>query len=285
MCVSRRNVVLGASTVAFSCLTSLGAQAQDKEGVDAVEEPVSDVGCGTLDPYEGSLTIIDFSPAEKQNITEFRINDYGAFIFSKRWRKSDGLTPNTGKITLGCYFMNGSISQQRKVIEAARDWLKGDLKKLIDFRFDVPRERSHIRISLGGRVNNSYVGRYNLRITKERVTMNLANFSRRRVVQHEFGHALGLRHEHRFPDAIEFNRDVVIADARARWGWSEAQTERNILDPLSKNAQCIGDPSFNPRSVMIYPIPKTWTRSGKSYGGNNPISNRDRRCLIGVYSA
>ncbi|WP_299648427.1 hypothetical protein [uncultured Tateyamaria sp.] len=231
------------------------------------------------------MQIIDFSSEQQQVIQDLQISDYGTFVFAKRWRQRDGLTPNSGKITLGCGFFNGKPEQHALVVNAANDWLDGRLGQLIDFRFDVPVSDAHIRIQLGGNRNNSYVGRDNLRIPKEEPTMRLANFNRPSTVKHEFGHALGLRHEHRFPGAISFREDVVVEEMRRRHGWSQAQTYRNILTPLDSSAKCIGDPDLNETSIMMYTIPSRWTQDGASYQRAGIITERDRRCLIGVYSA
>ncbi|WP_371171208.1 matrixin family metalloprotease [Aliiroseovarius sp. 2305UL8-7] len=252
---------------------------------ETLEPPAEDFGCTTLDTFPDSLEVTDFSPSQRELLDTLQFTDFGTFLFSKRWRKVDGLTPNGDKITLGCHFFNGNPSQQQTVIDAASDWLTGELGNFIDFRFGVDRNESQIRIQLGGNRNNSYVGRDNNSIPKNRQTMNLANFNSAATVKHEFGHALGLRHEHRFPGAIEFREDVVVSEMRDKHGWTTAQTYRNILTPLGSSAKCIGDPELNEKSIMMYTIPRRWTVDGKRFSRAGVITERDRNCLWGVYSA
>lgn len=284
MYLSRRYFLKrSAAALTCGCMPQFALGGSQSNG--EIEPPVEDYGCSALDPFTDQMQIIDFSPEQQKVIQDLRISDYGTFVFAKRWQRSDGLTPNSGKITLGCSFLNGRPDQQAVVVNAASDWLEGSLGRLIDFRFGVPESESHIRILLGGNRNNSFVGRDNLRISKEAPTMKLANFDRPSTVKHEFGHALGLRHEHRFPDAINFREDVVVEEMRRRHGWSKAQTYRNILTPLDSSAKCIGDPDLNGQSIMMYTIPSRWTEGGASYRRAGVITERDRKCLIGVYSA
>lgn len=283
MHIKRRSFITNsAALLGCSCLPSIS---HSQSASESLEEPAEDFGCTTLDTFPDSLEITDFSPSQRTLLKTLQFTDYGTFVFSKRWRKSDGLTPNQERITLGCHFMNGSASQQRTVMDAANDWLRGDLGDLLDFRFGVSASESQIRVRLGGNRNNSYVGRDNLSISKSQQTMNLANFNNSATVKHEFGHALGLRHEHRFPGVIEFNEDIVVSEMRNKYGWSTAQTYRNILTPLGDSAKCIGDPQLNEDSIMMYTIPSHWTVDGKSFSRAGMITERDRKCLVGVYSA
>lgn len=281
--IHRRNFIhLCSSAISCSCLP-FAALAQQAE-VEIVE-PSEDFGCSTLDSASNELDVIDFSPSEERILEDLQFTDYGTFVFAKRWRRSDGLTPNTGKITLGCHFFNGSEEQRRQIALTAQEWLAGELGNLVQFQFGVSAEESNIRISLGGNRNNSYVGRDNLFIPRDQQTMNLGNFNHLPTIRHEFGHALGLRHEHRFPGAIQFRENVVVSEMRDRFGWSTAQTYRNILEPLGESGRCIGDPNLNPQSIMMYSIPRSWTVDGLAYERSGIITERDRRCLLGVYSA
>jgi Astacin (Peptidase family M12A). len=74
-----------------------------------------------------------------------------------------------------------------------------------------------------------------------------------RVTLHEFGHALGLIHEHKRPDApIKWNREAALK-YYSFTGWSEAMIEEQVMKqfegPILKSSP------FDPTSIMIYPIP------------------------------
>ncbi|HEY1067806.1 MAG TPA: M43 family zinc metalloprotease, partial [Pirellulales bacterium] len=58
----------------------------------------------------------------------------------------------------------------------------------------------------------------------------------RSVVLHEFGHALGLIHEHQNPcSQIKWNRDAVIKDLSSPpANWSRDKIQKNVLDAVAE---------------------------------------------------
>jgi hypothetical protein len=199
------------------------------------------------------------------------------------WTQKDGATPGTGTITLDVHFMNGTRGERDLVRRVAPEWTAGRLGKRIQFRFDAPRKGSHVRVLFrGGHGNVSEVGRKSLAVPENRHTMNLDDINRRGIL-HEFGHVLGLRHEHQNPNSgIVWNEPVVIAALKAM-GWSKQKVEENIFERFSQDCTCAGDPTADPQSVMMYPIPKEWTLNGFSSDLNWNISKRDRACLVREY--
>ncbi|MDX0200944.1 hypothetical protein GOB99_15315 [Sinorhizobium meliloti] len=284
--MKRRHFLTGAACALCSAaLTVHSTAAEDEDFIcSSVEPPQQSFEVDFYAWTEGRTpeSINDAIAAAKTN---FKLNDYGTAFLADRWREMDGLTPNSGVITLGIAFLSGSAPQQDLVRNLAVEWLEGGVEQRIAFRFDVPPSKAQIRISFnpdGG--NNSLVGRQALLSPVLNRTMNLAQVTRR-VTLHEFGHALGLKHEHmNVHGPIVWDEKKVISEMRETHGWSSATTRRNILQKLSNDASCVGDPGFNPQSIMLYPIPKRWTLNGFSSRLNTNISDRDRQCLRGVYS-
>jgi hypothetical protein len=104
------------------------------------------------------------------------------------------------------------------------------------------------------------------------------------TIQHEFGHALGLLHEHLHPDFDgQLDEGFIIAEMR-KGGWDEATTRLNILNRMGSKEQCVGDPQYNPNSVMMYNIPKRWTKNNKRFQRAASIQDRDIACVLGMYS-
>lgn len=205
---------------------------------------------------------------------------------SQLWRQEDGATPHTGLITLNVCFLNGTRADHDLVRQIAPQWTHGRLGRRIAFKFGVRASASHIRVKFrGGGASVSEVGRDNLKKTPDRRTMNLSVVDHRDIL-HEFGHALGLKHEHQHPTSgIRWNKPVVLRDLKQRAHWTKAMVEENIFKHFSKNCTCIGDPKPDPLSIMLYPIDPTWTLDGRGTHYNTKLSKRDVGCLEREYKA
>ena len=104
----------------------------------------------------------------------------------------------------------------------------------------------------------------------------------RRVTLHEFGHALGLLHEHQHPEGgIHWDREQVFAHYKRTSGWSEAQTETNVLAGVS-GSQFLAS-AFDPQSIMLYPIPAELTTDGYSTQWNYTLSDGDKALAAQLY--
>jgi len=75
-------------------------------------------------------------------------------------------------------------------------------------------------------------------------------------VLHEFGHALGLIHEHQHPfRPFILNRNAVIAHYQGEpYNWPEDSINLNVLNQLNR-ASTNHMTSFDPESIMVYSLP------------------------------
>lgn len=184
-------------------------------------------------------------------------------------------------------FLSGAKELQDRVRSVALEWLN---VANLNFQFvkDAP---SDVRIAfMAGSGSWSYIGTNCRSIDDPDPTMNYGwltpttdDTELRRVVLHEFGHAIGLIHEHQNPDGgIKWNKPAVIHDLGGPPNnWDAATIETNMFQIYSKES--LISTSVDPKSIMMYPIPKAWTLDGFSAGLNSEISDMDRTLVKSVY--
>ncbi len=197
-----------------------------------------------------------------------------------RWKPGDAIT---------VAFMSGDEKLKQRVRDVARRWVAPGLANLRLVFDDGPD--ADVRISFQqGDGSWSTVGTTCRKVPQSRATMNYgwidANSPEetlRSVVLHEFGHALGLIHEHQSPvHPIQWNRDAVIRELSGPPNsWSVAEIEFNVLTPASPGD--VVATTLDPKSIMMYPIPKSWTLDGFSSGFNSDLSDADVKFIRKQY--
>ena len=105
-------------------------------------------------------------------------------------------------------------------------------------------------------------------------TMNLGWLDASTII-HEFGHVLGLIHEHQNPNGIPIDWDVnqVYAWAKQTQGWDKSTTDTNIIDKYK--ATEINGSDFDPKSIMLYFFPPILTKDHKGTQMNSLLSPMD----------
>jgi len=111
----------------------------------------------------------------------------------------------------------------------------------------------------------------------------LAEEEFQRVVLHEFGHALGLIHEHQSPKSgVQWNEALVLqAYSGPPNNWDEGTIRRNILDRYSRNQTQYTD--FDPDSIMLYSFPAELTMNRQATKHNVDLSTQDIAFIAGLY--
>jgi len=232
------------------------------------------------------------------------------------WKREDGLLPRTpNKIRIGVSFLDGSPEQHDDVKTFANYWTDR-YGAPIEWVFD-DKNRNHIRITFETNLNESVYGRQMISdpryADKSKPTMWLGGVYRqksltssriRRVILHEFGHALGLMHEQlnalgrldwvrengeykafldlKNSDWCKDGRGQPIGDNACR-----SRVEEQIIKtaPSEKHA-CAGDSAFDSDSIMMYSLWKGWTKKypdGKR--AKTVLSPLDLACVRRLYSS
>jgi len=104
------------------------------------------------------------------------------------------------------------------------------------------------------------------------------------VVLHEFGHALGLLHEHNNPDGdIPWNKAAVYRDLGGPpQQWTKMDVDNQIFSTWDRKLFPFTKP-FDPHSIMAYSIPATWTKKGFLTGRNMMLSQGDKEFIGRLY--
>ena len=180
--------------------------------------------------------------------------------------------------TLKVRFMGGTTAEQATAREQAGWWAA---VANLTFEFNNAGN-ADIRIAFDPNDGAwSYVGTDCKSIPVNQPTMNLG-FLDGGTAAHEFGHSIGLAHEHQNPSGgIEWNEPVVIAElAKSPNFWDEATTRHNVLRKYSIDQ--INGTAFDPDSVMLYFFPSSWTLNGIGTKANDVLSTIDKQFIAGA---
>ncbi len=205
-------------------------------------------------------------------------------------KKDRGLADNyylwDNGASLNVKFMSGSKALQEKVKSLAKIW---EQHANIKFNFVGPDEPANIRIMLGtGEGHYSYIGTVSNLIPKDEHTMALDtqdlegnDAAWRRTVQHEFGHAIGLLHEHSSPVAgIQWDKPKMY-EHYAKMGWTKEDVDAQVF--ASYALSYTNGTKYDNKSIMHYPIYAWQTKNGYAVAWNSSISDGDRALIGALY--
>jgi len=203
-----------------------------------------------------------------------------ALATPKRW--------NNGR-KLKIRFLDGSAKQKKQTQKYAEMWLQYANVGL-DFSGAADAE---IRISFRKSGSWSALGTDCLltnAFPKTAPTMNYgwlkddtAENEWRRVVLHEFGHALSAIHEHQNPKSgIQWNlAEVYRTFSGPPNNWSKQQIDFNIVQKYSIDQLNATD--FDGKSIMLYAFPAKLIASGKATNNNTDLSDADKKFIAQMY--
>jgi hypothetical protein len=205
-----------------------------------------------------------------------------ALVKAAKWKKGS---------TINISFMDGDPEVIEKVKKVAANWTAPMMANLT-LKFLPPSRMKvgDIRISFKYSGSWSTIGTTCKQVPKNQPTMNFGWLTKsttdeeiRRVVLHEFGHALGLIHEHQNPaGGINWNKPQVYDDlSKPPNNWDKATIDHNMFETYKKDETNFT--ALDPKSIMMYPIPAKWTLDGFSVGLNSDLSQVDKRFIREQY--
>jgi hypothetical protein len=190
-------------------------------------------------------------------------------------------------------FIGGEQKHIDRVKKIANRWME---VANVTFKYVKSGEKSDIRIAFQAGGSWSYVGKQATHPKlASRPTMNfgwlsdqLEENNYKRVVLHEFGHALGLIHEHQSPSGnFQWNTDALKKEfgKGTKNNWSDKYIEDNIVTKAHKDSTNYG--AFDKNSIMLYWFdPKLVTNGSEAIGigqHNYDLSQEDIRFIASQY--
>jgi len=204
----------------------------------------------------------------------------------------DAAWPANSVITIS-FIENDSERKElrNKIISTAQQWIdRTGIGLTFEYRTDTIN--TDIRISFRYAGSWSLLGRYARNETdKSQPTMNYGwlhpgstDLEIQEVVLHEFGHALGLCHEHSSPEAhIPWDREAVIRDLSGPPNnWDIPTIEQNVFQGYDRHE--VRATPFDEKSIMLYPVNPAWTIGGYSTQSNTDLSSMDIALIQQMYA-
>ena len=221
----------------------------------------------------------------------------GVVVRSLTWKRGE---------TIKVCFHGGTRKAQERVARIAREWMQY-ANVVLDFeeggapRACAANKPADIKVafednkgwwSVPGTVSRTQDPSMNLQFYGVDTPMLVGGqpapeAPMRATILHEFGHALGLLHEHQSPNA---NCDAEIDWAAAYktgadMGWDQAQVDRNFRQLATSTS--LNATKVDRKSIMHYSLPPVLFKRGKQsacfVAENLELSETDRKFIASVY--
>jgi hypothetical protein len=185
-------------------------------------------------------------------------------------------------------FMSGDATLRARVIRLAQIW--SAYANLSFVESDDPA--AEVRVGFQeGEAPWSREGTESLNVAADQPTLNLGSVRTESpieeletVVLHEFGHVLGLAHEHQNPAGnIPWTRDKVIESLTGAPNfWTKETVNQTLFTAWPEGRFPFAKP-FDPLSIMAFSFPEEFTSGQPIFGRNVVISAGDKEFISRLY--
>jgi Astacin (Peptidase family M12A) len=248
-----------------------------------IEKEEKPSGCNIIDPLEYYFKDLKKQKGDKINPIFDNVN------LTKDERKKGGLKVLIPKaieiivknrlqpyLNLNFMFLDKSNYLNNPVVQQRLKYVKPD--SIIKYPW------ADIAISFTNNEGSSSLVGYNSKkqAIQGKNSMNFSWFNVR-TIMHEFGHSLGLLHEHQNPKkGIEWNSEKIYKWTNETQGWDKRQTDINILNKY-KVDQTNGT-DFDDLSMMKYGYPAEFTLNNQEQLKCEILSTHDVQFLTCMYA-
>ena len=165
----------------------------------------------------------------------------------------------------------------------------GTFAGLINLKFKfVEGNEGDIRISAHPDIKGTWskLGTTALTTPKNEPTMHIDLSTKpadlKHYILHEFGHALGLEHEHHHPDrTVQYNEPNTYKVYKEQLGWSKEMTDAQVLRKVDP-ANAITT-NYDKKSIMHYNFNSEMTLNNEAMPSNKKLSEGDIDFLKSLY--
>lgn len=184
------------------------------------------------------------------------------------------------------YFLDDDGNIRDLVLRIANSWKP---YSGVQFVKSYDQSFSDIRVSFRSRGWWSYIGSDCLGIGKDSVTLSLDSLylysaeKIKSVVLHEFGHSIGLLHEHQHPFAeIKWDTAALYSYYKQTYNVDSIWVNENVLEKYSSLSGIYCEPDLN--SIMIYEIPPELTKNHIAVKEPLELSQLDKKYIKYMYT-
>jgi serralysin len=190
-------------------------------------------------------------------------------------------------------FLGGSNALRDRVFATAKRWtIGGPGGANLAFKRADDDSNADIRVAFDPDDGSwSHVGTVARSIAAGEPTMNLGWATEdldetpfASVVLHEFGHAIGLLHEHNHPDLeLRWKKHVVYAELGDKPNnWTKEDVDFNVFEQYPLDRVVMSDMPDRV-SIMIYTIPARWLDGQAAIQPSDTLSTGDIEFIQGLY--
>lgn len=180
--------------------------------------------------------------------------------------------------------LSKKVREMKDNIRAIKTIVKERIMPIVDLKIKFVKKGEKAIVRVGFNPNGgacSLVGTDHAKSTAL-TTMNFAWLDVGTVI-HEFGHMLGLIHEHQNPKgtSIKWNKPEVYKWAMSSQNWDKETIDKNILNKYDVNIT--NGSNFDKDSIMLYFFPDKMTLDNKGTQQNVRLSTEDVKYINQMY--